>query len=220
MFLRLARRLVVCRRLGLRNGLSWCRSLSDLRMAHLLTLGRGWPRAYGPKSQILWKIVIEIDCGLFSKTRYVSGVLGASEFRRTSIVAMPAAASSAPPPIAAEAFSLAFQAILAGRPELTAVPRAEPGQAEFPPRLRLHLPLRFPCRRREQRFHSVKVRKIALHGRACACACGVVGVCRHLRQPLPPLLRRWGSDGASMCTAFVSPAAGGGTASEPRSREK
>jgi len=57
--------------------------------------------------------MIEIDCGLFSKTRDVSGVLGASEFRCTSLVAMPAASSSAPPPIAAKlAFSIAFHAIL------------------------------------------------------------------------------------------------------------
>ena len=56
--------------------------------------------------------MIVIDCGLFPKTRYGSGMLGASEFR-AYIVAMPAPSSSASAPIAPElAFSLAFHAIL------------------------------------------------------------------------------------------------------------
>jgi hypothetical protein len=60
--------------------------------------------------------MIEVDCRLFAKTRYVSRVLSARIFRGASLVAMPASSSSAPPPIATElAVSLAFCGVMKRR---------------------------------------------------------------------------------------------------------
>jgi hypothetical protein len=75
---RLARRLLVGRIFGLRDGRRWRWGLLGLRLDRLFRFGWDWPRAYRAERQILWKIMIEIDCGLFPKTRYRSRMLGAS----------------------------------------------------------------------------------------------------------------------------------------------
>lgn len=114
--LRRARRLRLRRRFSLRNDLGRRVSLFDLGLDNLLRFRRDWSRIYRPKRQIFREIMIEVDCRLFSKTRHVSRVLSARIFRGASLVAMSAASSSAPPPIATElAVSLAFYGVMKRR---------------------------------------------------------------------------------------------------------
>ena len=166
--------------------------------------------------------MIEVDRRLFTETRYVSRVLSASIFRCASLVAMPAASSSAPPPIATELpVSLAFYGVMKRRT------------------LNYRLCLGLTLDRRNFRcFVFVVICLFASCFGEGNCASILQGGFERLLRaatPAPASAAGWlfvvafaagvflffdaRQHGASMCTAFDS-LGGGATASVPRSSAK